>query len=146
MNVDTRLPLDDAQAPRDHRSRTSATTERAADSSNGAPTQRALAGGPVATSRGQNGAKNAEQDAEKKKADANAEERRHDAERELARTLRLPADTRLDIDVDEQSEEVRVFVRERSTGEIVRELPPDEAQSLMKKLDEARGSLVDRSF
>jgi uncharacterized FlaG/YvyC family protein len=37
-------------------------------------------------------------------------------------------------------------VRERSTGEIVRELPPDEAQSLMKKLDEARGSLVDRSF
>lgn len=146
MNVDTRLPIDDAQAPRDHRSRTAATSERAADNANGAPTERALAGGPVATSRGQNGAKNQERDAEKKKADASAEQRRHDAERELARTLRLPADTRLDIDVDEENEEVRVFVRERSTGEIVRELPPDEAQSLMKKLDEARGSLVDRSF
>ena len=83
------------------------------------------------------------------KDEARAEERRQSAERELARMLRLPADTRLDIDVDAESEEVRVFVRERDTGKIVREVPPDEAQPLLERLEQARGlpgSLVDRSF
>lgn len=147
MNVDARLPVDDAQAPRDHRARTTATSERAPDASHGAPTERAIAGGAVATSRSQNGARNAERERDqRKRTEARAEERRQEAERELARTLRLPADTRLDIRVDTEKEEVKVYVRDRDTGEIVRELPPDEAQSLLKQADQGRGTLVDRSF
>ena len=60
--------------------------------------------------------------------------------------MRLPTDTRLDIQVDTEKEEVKVFVRDRNTGEIVREVPPDEAQSLLKQVDQGRGTLVDRSF
>jgi flagellar protein FlaG len=147
MNVDARLPVDDAQAPRDHRARTSANSERAADAAHGAPTERTIAGGAVATSRSQNGAKNAERERDtKKRAEGRAEERRQEAERELARTMRLPTDTRLDIQVDTEKEEVKVFVRDRNTGEIVREVPPDEAQSLLKQVDQGRGTLVDRSF
>ncbi len=151
MNVDAKLPLDDAQATRDHRARTNASADRSSEASQGAPAERMQAGGPVATSRSRNGRdSDAKDDANRaSKDEARAEERRQSAERELARMLRLPADTRLDIDVDAESEEVRVFVRERDTGKIVREVPPDEAQPLLERLEQARGlpgSLVDRSF
>ncbi len=151
MNVDAKLPLDDAQATRDHRVRTNASADRGSEASQGAPTERTTAGGPVASSRSRNGRDGAAQDdaTRASKDDARAEERRLSAERELARMLRLPADTRLDIDVDAENEEVRVFVRERDTGKILREVPPDEAQPLLERLEQARGtpgSLVDRSF
>jgi len=151
MNVDAKLPLDDAQATRDHRARTNSSADRSSEASLGAPTERTQAGGPVASSRSRNGRDGAAQDdaSRASKDDARAEERRLSAERELARMLRLPADTRLDIDVDAENEEVRVFVRERDTGKILREVPPDEAQPLLERLEQARGtpgSLVDRSF
>ncbi len=147
MNVDARLPIEDAQAPRDHRARTAASSERAADASHDAPPERTLAGGAVATSRNQNGAENFDRAKDaKKKAEASAEERRQEAERELARTMRLPNDTRLEIQVDTEKEEVKVLVRDRNTGEIVREVPTEEAQMMLQQIDQGRGTLIDRSF
>lgn len=147
MQVDTRVPLEDAQTARDNRARTNATTEHNAETSAGAPTERAKAGGPVATSRGENGNADAKEQSERDQRDAaKADERRQAAERELARTLRLPANTRLDIHVDEEKEEVRVLVRRQDTGEVIREVPQDETQALLRQLDQSRGSLVDRSF
>lgn len=78
--------------------------------------------------------------------DPNAEQRRQRAMDAVSRFLNLPGDTELDIQVDVQDEEVTFQIRDKSTGELIREVPEGEASTLVEKLREFAGSLIDRSF
>lgn len=144
MQLDNKLSLDEAQAGRDHRVRSTATTEQNVETSPGTPTERTAAGGPTPNSRAQQERLGEEE--QKERDDARAEDQRRKAEVELGRQMRLPADTRLAIDVDVEKEEVRFQIRERRTGKLVREVPPEEHRQLMDRLKEFHGSLVDRSL
>lgn len=137
MNIDARISFDDAQSVRDLRARTPSSQERA-EGSPGTPTERPLAGGVVASSRGQNGREEPEND------DPQQDLRRRQAADQLSRLLRLPENMRLDIHADQ--EDVRFLVRERSTGDLIREIPEAERQGLLDKLREHQGALIDRSF
>lgn len=144
MNLDNK-PIDEGLQGRDHRVRHSASQDQAPRTSPGTPTERTVAGGPTPVSRSQQQpTRNAtDRDADAERAGA---EQKQAAERELARMLRLPADTRLDIHVDREDESVHFQIRERQTGKLLREVPPDDAKPLIEKLKEFSGALVDRSF
>jgi hypothetical protein len=70
---------------------------------------------------------------------------RQRAEAALARRLRLPDDTRLEIVVDAEHEEVHFLIRDRATGRLLREVPKAEQQALLDRLCEFNGALVDRA-
>ncbi len=134
---------DEGQSGRDHRVRSSTHQDQVTPPSPGSPTERTKAGGPVPVSKSdgqplREGTKTRESNAK--------DERHRDAEREIARLLRLPGDTRLDIRVDVDSDEVRFLIRDRESGELLREVPPDDHKPLLEKLREYSGLLVDRSF
>ena len=143
MNLDDRLSLEGGNNGRDHRSRATPVQDQLARSSPGTPTERTQAGGAVPVSR-QEG--DPTRDATAGEQQARADEQRRNAERELARALRLPADTRLDILVDPDKDEVRFQIRDRASGRLLREVPPDENKPLLEKLKEFAGAFVDRSF
>jgi uncharacterized FlaG/YvyC family protein len=75
-----------------------------------------------------------------------ARERRRQAMSVVARFLSLPGETELDIEVDVRNEQVTFQIRDRNTGELLREVPEGEAKTLMEKLREFGGTLVDRAL
>jgi len=78
--------------------------------------------------------------------DANAEARRREAQEKIARFLRIPGSTELDIQVDVQQEQVTFQIRDRDTGELLREVPEGDAGGLFEELREFHGALLDREF
>ena len=143
MQLDNKLSLDESTTGRDHRSR--ARSARAGDNvtTPGTRTEMPTAGGAVPVSRPeQGGARDATDEGRQQPANA----ARDRAEEELERMLRLPRGTRLHIDVDFAKEEVRFQVRNRETGLLVLEIPAENSVSLLKKLEEFAGALVDRSL
>jgi len=92
------------------------------------------------------GATAAERPANETKKDDYAKERRRAAMSTLAEFLRLPGDSELDIEVDTEKDKVTFLIRDRRTGEVLRQVPDDEAQTLTERLREFSGVLVDRSF
>ena len=127
MQFDDRFGLDDAKAAADHRARTPVAQALHPDAAAGAPGDRTVAGGPVPVSRAEQGPV------------------RQRAEAALARRLMLPDDTRLEIQVDWEREEVHFLIRDRATGRLLREIPKAEQQSLLDRLREFNGALVDRA-
>ncbi|HEB53916.1 MAG TPA: hypothetical protein ENI87_11745, partial [bacterium] len=77
--------------------------------------------------------------------DPQAETRRKQAHDSIARFLRIPGSTELDIAVDTDEDQVRFLIRDRDTGELIREVPEDESGPLVGKLREYVGALLDRS-
>jgi uncharacterized FlaG/YvyC family protein len=142
VQFDNQLTVDEGNTGRD-RARASAALDAARAVSPGTPTERAVAGGPTPSSREEQQQRLEQQ---RRRADARAEQQRRDAEQELAQMLRLPGDTRLEILVDVARDEVRFLIRDRRTGELVREVPPDEREPLLEKLREFSGALVDRAL
>lgn len=49
----------------------------------------------------------------------------------------------LDFSVDDDAGCVKVSVKDKETGKVIREIPPDQALHLMAKLDEMMGILFD---
>ncbi len=152
MNLDNRISTEEGQQGRDHRARSQAAADHGAHGSPGTPTERTVAGGPTHVSRPEaRVTRDATADDGRpdggrgRRADRAAEQRRA-AERQLGQVLRLPDDTRLDIAVDVERDEVRFLIRERASGRLLREVPPDESKPLLDKLREFSGALVDRSF
>jgi len=143
MNLDDRLSLEEGNSGRDHRSRAAPMQDQVPRGSPGTPTERSVAGGTVPVSRPEGEPTG---DALAGDAQARADEQRRSAERELARALRLPADTWLAISVDPDDEQVRFQIRDRASGRLLREVPPDENKPLLEKLKEFAGAFVDRSF
>jgi uncharacterized FlaG/YvyC family protein len=138
--------FDDAVAARDHRTRANTQQqiqpanvgEHGAQSTAGAHPE---AGGIVAVSAGQQG--------ETRDSTSAAGEQERAAHRlqafaELANTFRLPADTRVSIQVDESTHQVRFLIRDRKTGEVLREVPEPTANSFLQRLEKSVGSLLDR--
>ncbi|MFN3243502.1 MAG: flagellar protein FlaG [Planctomycetota bacterium] len=78
--------------------------------------------------------------------DANDEARRREAQEKIARFLRIPGSTELDIQVDVQQEQVTFQIRDRDTGELLRQVPEGEAGGLFEQLREFHGALLDRKF
>jgi len=78
--------------------------------------------------------------------DPGAEARRREAMESVSRFLNLPGNSELDIRVDVQEEQVTFQIRNKQTGELIREVPEGEASTLMEKLREFAGTLVDRSY
>ncbi|MFK7740473.1 MAG: flagellar protein FlaG [Planctomycetota bacterium] len=78
--------------------------------------------------------------------DPSTEERRQKAYDSIAKFLKLPGKTELDIQVDTQDEQITFQIRDRDTGELIREVPEGDADSLVEKLREFTGTLVDRRF
>lgn len=78
--------------------------------------------------------------------DAQAEARRQAAQEKIARFLRIPGSTELDIQVDVQQEQVTFQIRDRNTGELLRQVPEGEAGGLFEELREFHGALLDRKF
>ncbi len=78
--------------------------------------------------------------------DPNLEARRREAHQKIARFLRMPGSTELDIRVDMQQELVTFQIRDRNTGELLREVPEGDAAGLFEQLQELNGALFDRSF
>lgn len=148
MSLDNRMSVDESNQVRDHRDRSANVQGQGPGKSPGTPTERTQAGGPTPVSRPElqqlreasAGAGESAKQAEQRRAT----ELRKVAEHELGRMLRLPADTRLDITVHD--EEVRFEIRERRSGRLIKEVPPDERKPLLEKLKEFSGALVDRSF
>jgi uncharacterized FlaG/YvyC family protein len=142
VQFDARLSFDESPAARDHRARASHAQERAHEVSPGSPTGRTAAGGPVPVSR-------PGQDAARDSTDGDGDQARAhrlQAEEELHRSLGLPAWTRLDIRVDLERDEVRFQIRDRDSGRLIREVPPAESRTLLEKLREFSGVLVDRAL
>ena len=149
MHIDARILDDDPQQGRDHRARAEPARERPATGSPGTPTEPTIAGGPEPVTRAEHQPprEQSERAAARERelhAEQRAAERRQEALREMARRLRLPTDTELDIEVDRDTQEVRFLVRDRDTGELVRAIPPEETASLADTLREFRGAFVDR--
>jgi uncharacterized FlaG/YvyC family protein len=139
MQFDDRFGLDDAKAAADHRARTPVAQALHPDAAAGTPGDRTVAGGPVPVSRAVQGPVH---DAAPRQPGAAARQR---AEAALARQLRLPDDTRLEIQVDAEREEVHFLIRDRATGRVLREVPKAEQQTLLDRLREFSGALVDRA-
>jgi uncharacterized FlaG/YvyC family protein len=139
MQFDDRFGLDDAKAAADHRARTPVAQALHPDAAAGTPGDRTVAGGPVPVSRAEQGPVH---DAAHRQPGAAARQR---AEAALARQLRLPDDTRLEIQVDAEREEVHFLIRDRATGRVLREVPKAEQQTLLDRLREFSGALVDRA-
>lgn len=78
--------------------------------------------------------------------DANAKARQQEVQEVLTRYLDLPGNTKLDILVNTEDQEVTVQIRNRETGELIKEVPEREAKTLFEKLREINGGLVNRSF
>lgn len=95
-------------------------------------------GGPLASSRVENESQT--------KRDPDPDARRQTAYDAIARHLRLPGETELDIQVDVEERKVTFQIRDRRTGELLRSVPEDDAGSLVDKLREFAGSLIDRRF
>src|SRR5262245_13209951 len=147
MNLDDRLSLEEGNSGRDHRSRATQVQDQGPRSSPGTPTERTQAGGAVPVSRPEGEpTRDATASARAGDQQARADGQRRHAERELARALRLPADTRLAISVDRDDEQVRFQIFDRASGKLLREVPPDENKPLLEKLKEFAGAFVDRSF
>jgi uncharacterized FlaG/YvyC family protein len=144
MQLGNKLSLDEGQAGRDQRVRLNATQEQILENSPGTPTERTVAGGATPVSRPQQ--EPTREGTKDQKDTSRADEQRRKAEKELGRLMRLPIDTRLDIDIDVETDEVRFMIRDRRTGKLVRELPPEDARPLMDRLKEFNGALIDRSF
>lgn len=83
---------------------------------------------------------------EQQEPDPEPESRRQAAHEAITRFLSLPNNTELDIQVDTEEQEVVVKIRDKSTGELIREVPEQEAASLFEKLREHHGALIDRSY
>jgi uncharacterized FlaG/YvyC family protein len=78
--------------------------------------------------------------------DANAEAKRQQAQEVVSRFLKLPSNTKLDILVDTKEQEVTVQIRNKETGELIKEVPERDAKTLFEQLREINGALLDRSF
>ena len=59
-------------------------------------------------------------------------------------TSRLPTNAELEIDVDPETDETRIQVRNRETGDLVREIPERELTEVLR--DGPSGQLVDRTM
>lgn len=92
------------------------------------------------------GATAAERPANESKQDDYAKERRRAAMAALADLVHLPGDSELDIQVDTEEDKVTFLIRDRRTGEVLRQVPSGDVQSLMDRLREFSGVLVDRSL
>lgn len=92
------------------------------------------------------GATAAERPANETKKDDYAKERRRAAMSALAELVRLPGDSELDIEVDTETDKVTFLIRDRRTGEVLRQVPEGDAKPLMDRLREFSGVLVDRSL
>jgi len=128
MDLSNANPVDEPRSPRDHSSRATPTADRASSQPTEAPGAEPVAGGPVASSAVQNGSTR----------DATAEQQTRDRVaaledrlQEVAKRRNLPADRRLSIEVDNESMEIRVFVLDRDSGEVIRQIPEDELRGLM---------------
>ncbi len=73
-------------------------------------------------------------------------QRRQQAMAAIRAFLGLADDNEVDLDVDLQQERVTFCVRNHATGEILREVPEEQAQALVLRLRDLQGALVDRSF
>jgi uncharacterized FlaG/YvyC family protein len=143
MQFDDRFGVDDAKAAADHRARTLVAQALHPDPAAGTPGDRTVAGGPVPVSRAEQGPvreEAAQGDAAHRQTGA-----RREAEAALAQRLLLPDDTRLEIQVDTEREEVHFLIRDRATGRLLREVPKAEQQSVLDRLREFLGALVDRA-
>lgn len=92
------------------------------------------------------GATAAERPANETKKEDYAKERRRAAMSALAEFFRLPGDSELDIEVDTEQDKVTFLIRDRRTGEVLRQVPDDEVRTLMERMREFSGVLVDRSL
>lgn len=121
----------------DLRARTAKTQERLErQADDPAPPQRPEHGGATA----------AERPANQPDREDLARERRQRAMAALADKLHLPGDSEVDIEVDVEKDQVTFLIRDRRTGEVLRTVPEGDAQSLMEKLREFTGTLVDRAL
>ena len=66
------------------------------------------------------------------------------AEQALSQVLDLPNDTRVAIDVEDDV--VRFQLRDIESGRVIREIPADESQTLLDKLRDFSGALIDKSL
>lgn len=146
MHFDNRIQGEEAPASRDHRARAEPCRDQIKAVSPGAPTTRTQAGGLEPVSRPAHEPRPEDGDEASARDRELAAAHRAAAMRELARHLRLPAETELDIEVDSESRQVRFLIRDRSTGEVVRSVPPEEAARLADRLREFTGVLVDRAL
>jgi len=150
VQLDNRLPYDDNTAAADQRVRLQQLQHRAPQPSPGTPADRTLAGGPTPVSRvaleQARDALAAPAPLPAGHAAATEPDNRSRAERELERMLQLPSGTELDIEVDYEQELIRFQIRDRATGELIREVPQDETRNLLEQLHEFSGVLVDRAF
>jgi hypothetical protein len=140
MNVDPRIPFDDAHATRDHRMRAGTGQERAPVPPGQQPGMRPTEGGPTAASRGEHDRLG---DAVHAAKDRDAREQRRRAGKGLAQLLGLAEDADLELEVVQSGDTVRFRVRDRGTGAIVAELSAERLRQLTGP--GASGNLVDRS-
>ncbi len=75
-----------------------------------------------------------------------SERRRRLARSVLADFVRMPGDSELEIEVDAREHSVTFVIKDKRTGEVLREVPEGDAQNLMEQLREHHGVLVDRSL
>ncbi|MFO1031790.1 MAG: flagellar protein FlaG [Planctomycetota bacterium] len=92
------------------------------------------------------GATAAERTAAEAELDEFTERRRRLARSVLADFVRMPGDSELDIEVDVREHRVTFVIKDKRTGEVLREVPEGEANGLMEQLREFHGVLVDRSL
>lgn len=103
-----------------------------------------LHGGPEASDRV--AAHTAADRQETSEPDAAVARYRQEAQETLRRFLSIPGSTVIDIQVDVQHEQVVFQVRDRDTGELIRQIPEDDAGGLFERLREFHGALLDREF
>ena len=63
---------------------------------------------------------------------------------DLAHVAKLASDTELSIEVDGESQAARFVVRDKESGEVLRKIPEEEANTLLDQLNDSSGFVVDR--
>ena len=148
MQINSKTSFDDANPSRDHRERTAGAANDAVSTTPGTKTERPVAGGATPVSRPeQEATRDSTADGQKvpetldNVRDLNTRRR---AEQALSQVLDLPNDTRVAIDVEDDV--VRFQLRDIESGRVIREIPADESQTLLDKLRDFSGALIDKSL
>jgi uncharacterized FlaG/YvyC family protein len=105
-----------------------------------APSESPDSGGVVAASEAESGK------TQNPTADRNTRDRSALVEliQHLADNTGGPGNTRLSIEVNEATDETRFLIISKTTGEVLKTIPPEDLLTLMHDLDTPQGTLVDR--
>ena len=86
----------------------------------------------------------AEQNRERKDGEKEGQKERLEDIKNAANDLLARMNIKLDFNLDKQTEEIVVKIRNKENNEVIRQIPPEEMLELAKRMEEMSGILLDQ--